>query len=56
MKKEYIVYMLRCSDNSYYIGVTSDLQQRLRQHQSGHYQKAYTYKRRPVELVYTGVF
>jgi putative endonuclease len=48
--------MLRCSDSSYYIGVTSDLQKRLSQHQSGHYQQAYTYKRRPVELVYAGVF
>jgi putative endonuclease len=48
--------MLKCSDDSYYIGVTSDLQKRLSQHRIGYYQKAYTYKRRPLELVYTGVF
>ncbi|WP_410493364.1 GIY-YIG nuclease family protein [Chryseobacterium sp. StRB126] len=33
--KQYFVYILRCSDNSYYTGVTSDIETRFSQHQSG---------------------
>jgi len=29
------VYMLRCSDNSYYIGHTDNLEKRLAEHQAG---------------------
>jgi len=46
------VYILRCSDGSYYTGVTNDLETRLEQHQAGTSPKAYTYTRRPVELVF----
>ncbi len=51
MKLSY-VYILKCSDDSYYTGVTSNLNQRLFQHSSGFYKDCYTYKRRPVELVF----
>ncbi|WP_347216353.1 GIY-YIG nuclease family protein [Chryseobacterium sp.] len=46
--KQYFVYILRCSDNSHYTGVTNDIEVRLAQHQSGKFPENYTYKRRPV--------
>ncbi len=54
--KEYFVYILRCSDGSYYTGVTNNYQLRVAQHQEGHDTSCYTYKRRPVELVYLAEF
>ena len=50
--KIYFVYILQCSDDSYYVGITSDLEKRLNEHQSGKYPTAYTYHRRPLELVW----
>jgi putative endonuclease len=46
------VYILLCSDNSYYTGSTGDLTRRLYEHQNGVIPEAYTYLRRPVELVW----
>jgi putative endonuclease len=46
------VYILKCSDQSYYTGVTSNLDQRLFQHESGYYPNCYTFNKRPIELVY----
>ncbi len=54
--KKYYVYILKCSDNSYYTGVTTDIEIRLSQHQSGHYPENYTYKRRPVQLLFLNEF
>ena len=54
--KTYYVYILECSDKSYYTGVTSDLTSRLEKHQSGYYKDSYTHDRRPVELVFYGTF
>lgn len=45
------VYMLRCSDGSFYVGSTRDLLTRVHQHQIG-MGAAYTTTRRPVELVW----
>jgi len=45
------IYLLRCSDGSYYVGVASDITHRLRQHNSG-LGPEFTRNRRPVELVY----
>lgn len=45
------VYILRCSDNSYYVGSTRDLERRLWEHNTG-VGAAYTRSRRPVELVF----
>ncbi len=44
-------YMLKCSDDSYYVGSTVDLEARLWQHQEGE-GAAYTRRRRPVKLVW----
>lgn len=49
--KKWIVYLLRCSDNSLYTGITTDVERRLQEHKSGEGAK-YTKSRRPVNLVY----
>ncbi len=45
------MYILRCSDGSYYVGSTRNIDVRLQQHQTGE-GAAYTRRRRPVQLVY----
>jgi len=45
------VYVLRCSDNSYYTGWTTDINNRLTMHNTGKASK-YTRSRTPVSLVY----
>lgn len=50
--KIYFVYILRCKDNTYYTGITSDLETRIQEHKSGKHFNSYTYNRRPVELVF----
>ncbi|MGD9369083.1 MAG: GIY-YIG nuclease family protein [Desulfobacteraceae bacterium] len=47
---QWVVYLVRCSDNSLYCGVTNDLDSRLSAHNSGKGAK-YTKSRLPVELV-----
>ena len=51
MKKLYFVYILGCSDKSFYTGYTDNLDARLKKHNSGKAAK-YTSGRRPVTLVY----
>src|SRR5688572_3509414 len=46
------VYMLLCSDDSYYVGVTNDIERRLIEHNSGLDPKAYTFRKTPVKLVW----
>jgi putative endonuclease len=48
--KKWIVYLLRCSDNSLYCGISNDINKRLREHNSSKGAK-YTRSRRPVKLV-----
>ncbi len=50
--KKYYVYILKCSDDSYYDGVTSNLESRIIKHNTGFYKWSYTSSRRPLELVY----
>lgn len=45
------MYILKCSDNSYYVGSTTDLEKRINQHKYGEGAE-YTKHRLPVELVY----
>jgi len=45
------MYILECSDGSYYTGSTKDIVRRLEQHQSGEGAN-HTAKRLPVKLVY----
>ncbi len=48
--KQYYVYILLCSDETYYVGVTNDLSRRLNEHQEGLKTDSYTAKRLPVVL------
>lgn len=50
--KIYYVYILKCKDESYYTGFTSNLEERINQHNEGKHLDSYTYKRRPVDLVF----
>lgn len=49
---EYVVYLLRCADGTFYTGVTTDLERRLEEHNHGDRGARYTKARRPVALVY----
>ncbi len=46
--KLYFVYILRCKDDSLYVGITNDLDRRLNEHNDGKLTKAYTFTTRPV--------
>jgi len=48
----WFVYILRCSDNSLYTGITTDLQRRVSEHNGEKSVTRYTRVRQPVELVY----
>jgi putative endonuclease len=47
--KKWVVYLLRCSDNSLYCGISNNLAARVAEHNSGKGSK-YTRSRRPVAL------
>lgn len=48
----YFVYIVDCSDKSYYTGVTNDVDRRVWEHNNDNNAQAYTFKRRPVVLKY----
>ena len=52
--KPFYVYLLHCSDGSYYAGQTDDIEARMRQHLDGGI--GYTSTRKPVALVWQGEF
>lgn len=50
---DWYVYIVRCSDNSLYAGVTKDIKRRVIEHNTNNRLGArYTQSRRPVTLVY----
>ena len=51
----WLVYMLECSDNSIYTGITNNLEERLKKHQSGNGAK-YLRGRLPIKVVYKEKF
>jgi predicted GIY-YIG superfamily endonuclease len=51
----FYVYILRCSDDSLYVGHTEDLEVRLAAHRSRRYSR-YTAKRLPVTLIFSDQF
>jgi predicted GIY-YIG superfamily endonuclease len=53
--KQYWVYILKCSDGSYYTGSTSDISKRLSEHRLGII-NGYTSSRRPVKLLFSERF
>ena len=46
------VYILCCANSNLYVGVTHNLQARLKAHNDGR-GAAYTFKHRPIDLVYS---
>ncbi|WP_070121519.1 GIY-YIG nuclease family protein [Bacillus marinisedimentorum] len=53
--KSHVVYILECSDKTYYTGYTNDLDKRIAKHQSGKGAK-YTRGRSPLKLMFTKGF
>ncbi|MGD0022806.1 MAG: GIY-YIG nuclease family protein [Smithellaceae bacterium] len=49
-RKSWVVYILRCNDNSFYTGLTNDIEKRLMAHNNGTGAK-YTRARLPVKLM-----
>lgn len=57
MNQNYCVYILRCADGSYYVGQTSNIEQRLQDHQMKKFgNSTYTARRLPVQLVFVQFF
>ncbi|AFU69301.1 GIY-YIG_SF superfamily protein [Psychroflexus torquis ATCC 700755] len=54
--KIYYVYILKCSDDSFYTGMTNDLERRFEEHRYGHNKLAYTFNKRPLELKFFETF
>ncbi|MEI6206910.1 MAG: GIY-YIG nuclease family protein [Desulfuromonadales bacterium] len=52
----FYVYILKCIDNSYYTGHTDNLEKRVAEHERGEITSCYTFKRRPVQLVFSESF
>ena len=55
MQQSY-VYILKCSDSSYYTGVISNLEQRIFQHNTAFFPDCYTANKRPLLLVFYAAF
>lgn len=49
----YYLYMLVCADDTLYTGITTDLERRLEEHNTGAAGAKYTRARRPVHLIYS---
>ncbi len=52
MFNSYSVYILQCSDGTFYTGITTDVVRRLHEHNSSSKGAKYTRSRRPVRLLY----
>ena len=48
--KQWVVYILKCSDDTLYTGITNDIENRLKKHNEGKGAK-YTRSRLPVKLM-----
>ena len=51
-EKSYTLYILKCSDDTYYTGIALDVEKRLSEHNSSDKGAKYTRHRRPVTLMY----
>ncbi len=52
----YFVYILQCSDNTFYTGITTNLERRIKEHNTSKIGAKYTKVRRPVKLIYSKEF
>lgn len=50
MSKLWYMYVVTCSDGTLYAGVTTDIERRIREHNTSKRGAKYTRSRRPVEL------
>ena len=50
--KTYYVYILKCSDGLTYTGITNNVSRRFEEHQKGLNKNCFTFKRRPLELIF----
>lgn len=48
--KLYYVYIILCADNTFYIGITNNIDRRWKEHKYGLNKNSYTYDRRPLKL------
>ena len=48
----YYVYILECSDKTFYTGWTNNIEKRIQKHNKGTCGAKYTRTRRPIKLVY----
>jgi putative endonuclease len=51
-KSQYYVYIFRCNDGTYYTGYTSNLANRIKEHNTGRRGAKYLRGKLPVKLVY----
>jgi putative endonuclease len=56
IRRYYYVYILKCADNSYYVGISNDVERRLAEHMEGKNPDSYTFSRRPLDLVFSEYF
>ncbi len=54
--KNLSVYILKCSDGSYYIGVTNNVERRVYEHNHSDKDFSYTHSRKPLTLVWQCAF
>ncbi len=52
----YFVYILECSDHTFYTGITTNLDRRVKEHNNSKLGAKYTKVRRPVKLIYSKEF
>jgi putative endonuclease len=52
----YYLYILQCADKTLYVGITTDLNRRVEEHNGSTLGAKYTRGRRPVELVFSREF
>lgn len=52
----YYLYILKCADKTLYTGITTNLDRRIKEHNTSKFGAKYTSARRPVKLVYSKKF
>ncbi len=52
----YFVYIVKCNDNSFYTGITNNIERRIYEHNTSTNKSSYTFNKRPVKLVFYEAF
>ncbi|MDO1499764.1 GIY-YIG nuclease family protein [Winogradskyella maritima] len=50
--KNHFIYIIQCSDGLLYTGFTNNIKRRLDEHQQGLNKSCFTYRRRPLQLIF----